>query len=294
MKQAIQLPVEVQKKLLIDQQHEIDAFTIYTRLIPKIKDSHNQDILRRIAKDEAAHYKLLKSYTGKELKPNRWKVAYFFLITYIFGLTFGLKLLEKAEDQAQTIDYKGLEQYIPGIASILEQEEEHEHELLAMIDEEKLQYLGSIVLGLNDALVELTGTLAGLSFAFQNTRIIALSGLITGIAASFSMGASEYLSAKADGNSHALKSSIYTGITYIVTVGLLVLPYLLFHDYRLCLAITLAISLLIIFLFTYYISIAKELHFLKRFGEMAGISLGVAGFSFGIGVAVKLIFNISL
>ncbi len=173
-------------------------------------------------------------------------------------------------------------------------EEEHEAQLLGMINEERLAYIGSVVLGLNDALVELTGTLAGLSFAFQNTKIIALSGLITGIAASFSMAASEYLSSKADGEDEPLKSSIYTGIAYIVTVALLIVPYLIFSSYLVCLAVTLGISVFIIFLFNYYVSVAKDYSFSKRFTEMAVISLGVAAFSFGIGAAVRLIFGIEL
>jgi len=73
-----------------------------------------------------------------------------------------------------------------------------------------------MVLGLNDALVELTGTLAGLTFALKNTRLIALSGLITGIAATLSMAASEYLSARTEQeSSRALKSSLYTGGAYV-------------------------------------------------------------------------------
>ena len=88
--------------------------------------------------------------------------------------------------------------------------------------------MGSMVLGMNDALVELTGTLAGLSLAMQNTRIIALSGLITGISATLSMASSEFLSAKSEGNENALKSCIYTGIAYLITVTLLILPYLIF------------------------------------------------------------------
>jgi len=52
-----------------------------------------------------------------------------------------------------------------------------------LIEEKRLEYTGSIVLGLNDALVEMTGALAGLTLALQNTRLIALSGLVTGIAA---------------------------------------------------------------------------------------------------------------
>ena len=87
--------------------------------------------------------------------------------------------------------------------------------------------MGAMVLGLNDALVELTGTIAGLSFALQDTRVVALSGIITGVSATLSMAASNYLAERADGNENALKSSLYTGIAYLITVALLVLPYLL-------------------------------------------------------------------
>ena len=47
-----------------------------------------------------------------------------------------------------------------------------------------------MVLGLNDALVELTGTIAGLTFVLTNTTLIAMAGIITGIAATLSMAAS--------------------------------------------------------------------------------------------------------
>jgi VIT1/CCC1 family predicted Fe2+/Mn2+ transporter len=46
--------------------------------------------------------------------------------------------------------------------------------------------------------VELTGALSGLTLAFRNTRLIAMAGLITGIAASLSMAGSEYLATKSE------------------------------------------------------------------------------------------------
>jgi VIT1/CCC1 family predicted Fe2+/Mn2+ transporter len=97
-----------------------------------------------------------------------------------------------------------------------------------LLDEELLRYAGSIVLGLNDALVELTGALAGFTLALQNTRLIALTGLITGVAAALSMAASEYLSTRSEGGGRSpLRASLYTGTAYIITVFLLILPYLL-------------------------------------------------------------------
>lgn len=288
------IPKQIMHQLIADQQNEIDAYTIYGKAAQFISDRDNKELIKQIAEDELNHYQRLKAITQKTLKPNRRKVLFFVLMTKLFGLTFGLKLLERNEDNAVHIDYVGLEEYIPGLAQIIEEEEDHEKRLLGMIDEERLYYLGSVVLGLNDALVELTGTLAGLSFAFQNTRIIALSGLITGIAASMSMAASEYLSSKADGEKEPLKSSLYTGIAYIVTVVLLILPFLIFEHYLVCLLVTLGVSVVIISVFNYYISVAKEYSFVKRFTEMAAISLGVTALSFGIGVVVRIVFGVDI
>jgi VIT1/CCC1 family predicted Fe2+/Mn2+ transporter len=294
MEQTADIPKPIRKQIITDQQNEIDAYTIYNRMAGLIKNEQNADILKQIASDEYAHFERLRSITGKNIKPRRIRILFFVIITRLFGLTFGLKLLERKEDQAVNLDYKGLDKHVPGLAQIIEQEEEHEKKLIGMIEEQRLSYLGSVVLGLNDALVELTGTLAGLSFAFQNTEIIALSGLITGIAASFSMAASEYLSSKADGEEEPLKSSAYTGLAYILTVILLILPYLIFDHYLVCLAVTLTISVAIIWAFNYYISVAKGYSFIKRFVEMTVISLGVAGFSFAIGVAVRMIFGVEI
>ena len=129
-----------------------------------------------------------------------------------------------------------------------------------MLDEEMLQYTGSIVLGLNDALVELTGALAGLTLTLQRTKLITVTAFITGIAASMSMAASEYLSTKAESTTDSgsslknpLKAAIYTGFTYVITILLLILPYLLFNNYFVCLAISFVIAIFIIFSFNYYI-----------------------------------------
>jgi VIT1/CCC1 family predicted Fe2+/Mn2+ transporter len=71
--------------------------------------------------------------------------------------------MEKGEEEAQDKYEEWIEKY-DGAKRILNDEEEHEKELLNMLEEEKLNYVGSVVLGLNDALVELTGSLAGREF----------------------------------------------------------------------------------------------------------------------------------
>ena len=184
---------------------------------------------------------------------------------------------------------------MPSAKNIVKDEDEHEKQLIDLIDEERLRYVGSMVLGLNDALVELTGVLAGLTLALQNTRLIAVTGLITGIAASLSMAASEYLSTKAEeGTQNPLKASIYTGVAYVLTVFFLIFPYLLFTNLYVCLGFTILNAIVVIFIFTFYISVAKDIPFRQRFLEMASISLGIAALTFGIGFLIRTFSNIEL
>jgi VIT1/CCC1 family predicted Fe2+/Mn2+ transporter len=280
-------------RLRIAQRNEITEHQVYRRLARLERDPENRRTLERIAADELSHYQVFTEISGRKVRPDHVRVEFYVLVARLFGLTFGVKLMEKGEERAQGV-YAGLEAIYPQLRLVREDEEKHEHALLGMLNDERLSYVGSVVLGLSDALVELTGVLAGLSFAFQNTRLIALSGLITGIAAALSMAASEYLSTRAEEGQNAGKSSLYTGIAYIVTVLLLVGPYLVLHSYLVCLALALIMAVLIILIFTFYLSIAKDLPFTSRFLEMAAISLGVAALSFGIGVLVKKLLGVDV
>jgi VIT1/CCC1 family predicted Fe2+/Mn2+ transporter len=235
-----------------------------------------------------------RQYTQEDVKPNRFNIWKYYWISRILGFTFGVKLMERGEEGAQE-NYEQLQGIIPEADAIAREENEHENTLLELLDEELLQYTGSIVLGLNDALVELTGALAGLTLALQNTNLIALTGSITGIAAALSMGASEYLSTKSEETSkNPLRASIYTGGAYIVTVLLLILPYLVLENYYVCLACTLAAAVSIIGSFNYYISVAKDMPFKTRFLEMTGLSLGVAALSFFIGFLVRAFLGVDV
>ncbi|MGD2105465.1 MAG: VIT1/CCC1 family protein, partial [Anaerolineae bacterium] len=229
------LSQDITEKLLTYQRDEITEHYIYEKLAAAIDSPNNSRILREIAEDELRHYHDWREYTQQDVAPDRWRIWKYYLISRVFGFTFGIKLMEQGEEGARE-NYAQLEGIIERAASIAQDENEHEEALIAMLDEERLRYTGSIVLGLNDALVELTGALAGLTLALQNTDLIALSGSITGVAAALSMGASEYLSTRAEETTkHPLRASIYTGSAYILTVALLILPYLLLENYFACL-----------------------------------------------------------
>ncbi len=284
----MQISEEVRQNILRFQETEITEYHIYKKLAKRIKSKENAKILDQIAEDELRHYNGWKKYTNEEVKPRWFSVWFYYAVSMVFGFTFGVKLMEMGEEKAQG-NYDAVSSVIPEAKQYHDEEEEHEHKLLDMLDEERLQYAGSVVLGLNDALVELTGALAGLTLALQNGQLIALSGLITGIAASLSMAASEYLSTRSENTGkHPVRAAVYTGIAYIITVTLLVMPYLISpKTFYLDLVIALATAVMIIAVFNYYISVAQGESFKARFLEMAGLSLSVAAFSFVIGYFIR-------
>ncbi len=273
------------QELIAFQRNEITESIVYNKLAKIEKNPANKEVLNTISKDEARHYEQLAKFTKEKPKPKKGKITWFYLIARIFGVTFGIKLMESGEASAQH-KYASFDE--PEVQQIALEEDAHEKQLIAMIEEEKLNYMGSIVLGLNDALVELTGALAGFTLALQDPHLVALTGSITGIAAALSMGSSEYLSTRMeDGNQHALKASIYTGTAYLITVVVLILPFLLCSNLFISLGITLVAAVAIIAVFNYYYSVVKDESFKHRFLEMAALSISVAAISFGIGYLLK-------
>jgi VIT1/CCC1 family predicted Fe2+/Mn2+ transporter len=286
------------RQILSVQREEITVVEIYQRIASTIDDSHNSDVLRGIAGEEREHYNFWKGYTATDIFPDRFRVLTSYIILRVLGFTFTLKFL--ASRHARDVN-KVVIEAIPDAETILRKDEAHKKQIAALtdiLDEERLHYISSIVLGLNDAIVEFTGMLAGLTFALQASKLIAITGLVAGISASLSMAATEYLSRRSE-ESHdkrlkPSKAAIYTGITYFVTVALLLLPFIVITSPYIALPFTLATALIIIFGFTFYLSVAKSLDFRKRFAEMAIISMGIALLSFILGIGVRLVLHVTV
>jgi VIT1/CCC1 family predicted Fe2+/Mn2+ transporter len=250
-------------------------------------------ILLEIAEQEKRHYETLKKTTGKEVAPSKIKIVFTTLLAKILGLNFTLQLMERGEIVSQSF-YRAISEKEKELAilGMVEEEREHERKLIALIDEKRLAFVGDFILGLNDALVELTGALAGLTLALNNTKIIAMVGLITGIAASLSMGASNYLAAREQREKEAMTAGLMTGIAYIITVLILVSPYLIFKKAMIALIFTFIFSVLVVGIFNFYVSVAKRQDFVSRFSRMIIISFSVAAINFGVGSLIKRIFGI--
>ncbi len=282
-------------KIIVQQKNEQTEEIIYRRLANISEDDHNREVLLKIAADERRHYDLWREMTGTDTEPDLKMVNRYLRLARWFGLSFALRKMEQGERDASRF-YDSISGAYPEALEIKKDEDEHEHMLIDILNDERLNYAGAIVLGLNDALVEFTGTLAGLTFAFSNNLIVGTTGLVMGVAASLSMAASGYLASREEQSEsiNPVTSAIYTGVSYIGTVALLVLPYLLQPNPYIALGAMLLVTIVIIAGYTYFISVAKQLSFTKRFLEMAFISIGVAVISFGIGVLVKHVFGIDV
>ena len=288
------LDPDLKKGAVLAQKIEITEYIIYKKLAARMLKEENRKIFEKLANDELEHYNTFKSVTGIDVPPDQAKVFFYVLLARLCGLTFGMKLMERGELLAQHV-YLRLKEFDPRIEKILHEEEDHERQLISMINEERLRYISSVVLGLNDALVELTGALVGLTLALQNPKLIAIIGFITGGSASMSMAASEYLSTKQEDTKKShVKASVYTGVSYIFTVLFLIFPYIMFSNIFVCLGFVLVNALLVILCFTYYISVAKDFSFKEKFFEMAGISLGVAVINFFVGLVIRKVFAIDV
>jgi len=276
------------------QKGEITEHFIYEKLAKSVKDPHNQSVLQRIAKDELGHHDLWQQYTGEKARPSWFKIWLYYLVSRVFGLTFGIKLMEEGEEKAQ-VAYAEIANFVPAASDIARDEHRHEQQLIRLIDEERLRYTADMVRGLNVALVELTGTMAGLTLALPDSGLIVLAGLITGTVMVLSVASTEYLATKSgEGGRSPLKAVLYGGLTNIVTFLFLLFPYLIFDNVYLSLGVMIFNAIVVVFLFSFYISVAREISFRKRFSEMVLLSLGVAALAFVIGYLARMFLHLNV
>ncbi len=270
-------------------REEIKAYHIYGRLASMERKPAVKKLLLELQKEEWGHYQtLLHLSEKKDYAVPHLNIWLYVFLRWAFGFTFTIKLLELGEKKgielyrAYANSTKG-EAHREHILKIVESELHHENDLIEHIKEEKVEFLGSIVLGLNDGLIELTGALVGFSYAFADPRMVALTGLITGISASLSMSASAYMQAKQEPGKDPRKAAIYTGISYIVVVILLVFPFFLFTNVSIALLVMGGIILGIISAISYYTAVLFNRSFWKQLRQMLFFSIGVAAIAFLLG-----------
>jgi VIT1/CCC1 family predicted Fe2+/Mn2+ transporter len=282
---------ETLAKISIYQKNEITEHILYSALAKRMKGK-NREILRKISGDELRHYNFFKKITGQDIAPNYMKIYFYRAVSRILGITFTMKMMSNGEDQAEQ-DYGEVEDKVPGIKKIIGEEVKHEASLMSQIEEGVITHMGSMVLAINNSIQEITGIAVGLTFALASSLLVGKTALISGMAATLAMVASEYLSQKADArdSKEPFKAALYTGIVYVFVVAAIVSPYFIFKSHYAALAVALAAVVVIVSVFTFFMSVVKGLRYKKALLEVAGITAAVVALSLGLGILIKLVFG---
>ncbi|OGD85874.1 hypothetical protein A2Z23_00925 [Candidatus Curtissbacteria bacterium RBG_16_39_7] len=265
-----------------------------TETVPAFKE-----ILEHLIRHELDHYNFwLKFSSKKEFKIDALGILFLKLSRKILGLTFTTKFLERHEKQTilnyrqflKSAENKTREQ----IEEIIKQEELHERKLVGQIREERIKFISSIVLGINDGLIELTGALTGFAFAFRNNTTVSMAGFILGIAAALSMASSAYLSARQEEGKDPKKAGLYTGISYILVVLFLILPFFFFSNIFASLTTMTLVVVVTVTCLSYYTSVIFGRDFRKSLMEMFAFSVGIAFISFLIGTITRILTGVEV
>ena len=266
---------------------------IYEKLAQRTSNASFSEALRELAAAETRHYAYWGRYApGFKPAVSRIKIYWILFLKTIFGVTFTVRYLERHEEDVINA-YKSVRHLIPaddiqGFDEMLADEIGHESTLSKRIEGATIRYISFVVLGLADALVEVTGIHAGSLGIYNKTEIAGLAGVIAGAAASLAMASAAYAQAKQGFQGSAKASAVYTGISYFVTAVVLATPYFLTGNMVAALASSLTLAVVVVTFATYYSSVISSKPFMRDFLEIITIMFGVtiALYLFGYGIRV--------
>lgn len=158
----------------------------------------------------------------------------------------------------------------------------------------KYVYSPAIVLGMHDAIVSLSGLIAGLTLALADKKTIILSAIIASVAAGLSMGASCYLAEKTNNNPYAIRAGATTSAAYMGTCVFLILPFFWFTNNYYALAFSLLMAVAIIIICNLCIRHTHRHSFWRHTIEMLIICAVVSIVAFAVGEVAKNLLNINI
>lgn len=254
---------------------------VYLALAKRERNPEFKTALKQLGEGEQKHYEFWKQYAPNVIvKPNRLRLYLILLFRLTLGLTFTMKFLERHEDKLHA-RYREIAKRIPPedvtrFQEMVQEEEKIEESLMGEVHENRVKYMSFIVLGLADAVVEISGIHAGSLGIYRKTELAGLAGVIAGMAASVAMASAAYAQAKQGFAGSAKWSAIYTGVSYMFTAIFLALPYFLTSSMVYALGISLVIGVVLVAAMTYYDTIISAKPFTRQFAEIAGIILAAS------------------
>lgn len=274
-------PPDLKSVARIGISDEYADFLLYDKLSNRVRANQSfAGALRELSTTEKRHYEFWMRYVpGEKPKFSRVKLYLVLLFHRIFGITFAVRYLERHESVVIK-QYKSVSEIIPAedretFNQIISDEEKHEKDFRDRVQSSAVNYISFVVLGLADALVEITGIHAGSLGIYNSTEIAGLAGIIAGGAASLAMASAAYAQAKQGFQGSAKLSAIYTGISYFVTAVALATPYFVTRIMLNALSVSLFFAVIILALATYYSSVISFKPFRRDFVEILLIMFGV-------------------
>lgn len=284
----------------VGMSDEFADFTLYELLSKRVDSTSSlAEALRQLSATERRHYEFWRRYVpDEEPRFSRFKLYLILLLQRLFGLTFAVRYLERHESKVIE-EYRSAASLIPqqdksAFEEMLGDEEQHEKEFSGRVESSSIQYISFVVLGLADALVEITGIHAGSLGIYNSTEIAGLAGVIAGGAASLAMASAAFAQAKQGFSGSARLSAIYTGVSYFVTAVILASPYFLTKVMVNALSASLLLAVIILAFATYYSSVISGKAFRRDFAEILLIMFGVTIVLFFFGYFIRIETGITI
>lgn len=261
--------------------HEFTDSKLYERLSKTVSStSPFAGVLMHLSATEYKHYEFWKKYAPEEEpKVDKVKLYWVLFLRRVLGLTFASRFLDRHESSVVK-EYRALASLIPeadktAFEEMVADELEHEKEFAQKIESSAIRYISFVVLGLADALVEITGIHAGSLGIYDITEYAGIAGVTAGAAASLAMASAAFAQAKQGFQGSANLSAVYTGISYFITAIILAAPYFLTPSMVYALGTSLFLAVVILALISYYSTVISGKPFLRDFLEMLLIMFGV-------------------
>lgn len=281
--------------------HEYTDSKMYEKLAETVpEDSPFAGILMQLSATEQKHYGFWKKYAQDEKpKLDHLKLYWVLFLRRVLGLTFASRYLDRHENSVVN-EYQTIAGLIPAedraaFDEMVADEQQHEQEFARKVESAAIRYISFVVLGLADALVEISGIHAGSLGIYDRTEIAGLAGVVAGGAASLAMASAAYAQAKQGFQGSAKLSAVYTGVSYFVSAVFLATPYFLTSNMVFALSTSLTLAVVMLALTTYYSTVIANKPFTKDFLEILLILLGatVALYVFGYAVGIETKIRVS-
>ncbi|MGA2874875.1 MAG: VIT1/CCC1 transporter family protein, partial [Nitrososphaerales archaeon] len=179
-------------------------------------------------------------------------------------------------------------------ANMIIEEEKHEHDFRNDIQSSYIKYISFVILGLADAIVEISGIHAGSLGIYDSTRLTGFAGIIAGAAASIAMASAAYAQAKQGFSGSASVSAAFTGVSYFVSAVVLATPYFLTENMITAVSASITFAVIILAVTNYYNSVISEKSFIRDFAEMVGITFGATIALYVLGQLIRSYFGITV